>query len=156
MNDTSRRAVTWGSGIAAWLGIDFKASLAGIHLKYLLVQPETPDEREWKSSVERAQQELGAYSHLQQTKPASLAYAMHDNPAAQAAWILEWFYDWSDRKERDFEAIYSKKRLLTNILIYERCVHISDLFLPRQPHRKRPNHAYGAKGSCADSTDPLP
>jgi pimeloyl-ACP methyl ester carboxylesterase len=112
----------WGSGIATWLGIDHPEAIKGIHLNYLLVQPsvqpETDEERQWKSNVERAQQELGAYAHLQQTRPASLAYAMHDNVAAQAAWMIERFYDWSDRRERPFEEIFSKKRLLTNILIY--------------------------------------
>ncbi|WP_162071166.1 hypothetical protein [Burkholderia sp. THE68] len=62
------------------------ASIAGIHLNYLLVQPdtqpETPGEREWKSVIECAQQKLNAYSHLQQTKPASLAYA-----AAPKSWV---------------------------------------------------------------------
>lgn len=112
----------WGSGIAAWLSIEHRAAIKGIHLNYVLVhpdaQPQTDEEREWKAKVERTQQTLGAYAQLQGSKPASLAYAMHDNPAAQAAWILERFHDWSDRRERSFEEIFPKERLLANILVY--------------------------------------
>ena len=33
---------------------------------------------------------------LQRTRPQSLAYAMVDNPVAQAAWIVERLHDWAD------------------------------------------------------------
>jgi pimeloyl-ACP methyl ester carboxylesterase len=112
----------WGSAVSTWLALDHPESVKGIHLNYLLVQPDaqpaTDEERDWQRRAARAEYELGAYSHLHQTRPASLAYAMHDNPVAQAAWILERFYEWSDRSERTFEQIFTKQRLLTNLLIY--------------------------------------
>jgi pimeloyl-ACP methyl ester carboxylesterase len=112
----------WGSAVSTWLALDHREAVESIHLNYLLVQPDaqpdTGEEREWKTKVDQAQQALGAYALLQGTKPASLAYAMHGNPVAQAAWILERFHDWCDKAERDFERIFSKKQLLINVLIY--------------------------------------
>ena len=93
-----------------------------IHLNYLLVQPagspETAEEKAWQSARNQAQQALGAYASLQSTKPLSIAYAMKDNPVAQAAWIIERFHDWSDLRDRPFEAVFTDDRLLTNIMIY--------------------------------------
>lgn len=112
----------WGAAVCAWLGLEHGASLRGIHLNYLLVQPpcvaQTKEEKDWLIARDKVQQQLGAYAALQGTKPLSLAYAMAANPVAQAAWIVERFYDWSDRRERDFAAIFSRDDLLTDIMIY--------------------------------------
>jgi pimeloyl-ACP methyl ester carboxylesterase len=112
----------WGAAVSAWLALDHEASVQAIHLNYLLVQPdatpETPEEKAWKAGYEAVQGELGGYSHLQGTKPQSLAYAMQDNPLAQAAWIIERFHDWADLRERPFEAVFTKDQLLTNAMIY--------------------------------------
>lgn len=112
----------WGAGVGAWLALDHAPSIAGLHLNYLLVQPDTQPENEservWKSESEQVQRKLGAYAQLQGSKPGSLAYAMHQNPVAQTAWLLERFHDWSDRRTSGFEEIFSKRQLLTNILIY--------------------------------------
>jgi pimeloyl-ACP methyl ester carboxylesterase len=120
----------WGSAVATWLALDHADAVRAIHLNYLLVQPKaeptTDEERTWKQQAANAQQEYGGYSHLQATKPASLAYAMQDNPVAQAAWILERFHDWSDQRERSFEQVFTTQRLLTNILIYL----MNDAFVP--------------------------
>jgi pimeloyl-ACP methyl ester carboxylesterase len=80
--------------------------------------PETPEEKAWQSARDRTQLALGAYAALQSTKPLSIAYAMADNPVAQAAWIIERFHDWSDLRERPFEAVFTDDQLLTNVMIY--------------------------------------
>lgn len=112
----------WGSAVNPWLALDHAASVKAMHLTYIVVHPraalETPEEKAWGKARDDAQQRLGAYAMLQATKPRSLAYAMADNPVAQAAWIVERFYDWSDRRERRFEEIFSRDQLLTNIMIY--------------------------------------
>ncbi len=112
----------WGSAVCAWLGLEHPAALRAIHLNYLLVQPdadpETPEEKAWQADRDRAQGELGAYSALQSTRPLSLGYAMNGNPVAQAAWIVERFHDWSDRRERPFDRIFTTDQLLTNVMIY--------------------------------------
>jgi pimeloyl-ACP methyl ester carboxylesterase len=112
----------WGAGVGAWLALDHSQAIEGLHLNYVLVhpdtQPQTEEERDWRSKADDAQRRLGAYAQLQGTKPASLAYSMDGSPVAQAAWLLERFYDWSDRRAKPFSGVFSKERLLTNILIY--------------------------------------
>jgi pimeloyl-ACP methyl ester carboxylesterase len=112
----------WGAAVNTWLALDHAASVKAMHLTLMIVHPratpETPEEIAWGKARDDAQQRLGAYAMLQATKPRSLAYAIADNPVAQAAWIVERFYDWSDRRERRFEDIFSRDELLTNIMIY--------------------------------------
>lgn len=112
----------WGAGVTAWLGLDHVASLEGIHLNMLLVQPEAEPEsvaeQAWRRDVEATQVRLGAYAQLQGSKPLSLGYAMADEPVAQLAWLVERFHDWADLRERPFEEVFSRDQLLTNALLY--------------------------------------
>lgn len=112
----------WGAGVSAWLGIDHAAGVRGIHLNYLLVQPdaepETGAERAWRSAFQETQGRLGAYAQLQGTRPLSLGYAMTEEPVAQLAWLVERFHDWADLRERPFEAVFTKDQLLTNAMLY--------------------------------------
>jgi pimeloyl-ACP methyl ester carboxylesterase len=112
----------WGAGVGAGVALDCAASVRSLHLNYLLVQPdatpETPEEKSWKAALDANQQKLGAYALLQGTKPQSLAYAMADNPVAQAAWLVERFHDWADLRGRPFESVFSKEQLLTDIMLY--------------------------------------
>ena len=112
----------WGAGVSAWLALDHASAVRGIHLNYLLTQPdaepETPAELAWKADFDEAQRRLGAYAMLQGTKPLSLGYAMADNPVAQLAWIVERFHDWADLREKPLEAAFSKDTLLTNGMLY--------------------------------------
>jgi pimeloyl-ACP methyl ester carboxylesterase len=59
----------------------------------------------------------GGYSHIQGTKPQTLAYGLNDSPAGLAAWIVEKFRTWSDCGG-DVERRFTKDELLTNITIY--------------------------------------
>jgi pimeloyl-ACP methyl ester carboxylesterase len=61
---------------------------------------------------------MGAYFRLQASKPQSLAWMGAGNPVGQAAWIAERFHDWSDLREKPFDQVHPKDRLLTNIMIY--------------------------------------
>jgi pimeloyl-ACP methyl ester carboxylesterase len=112
----------WGAGVTAWLALDHPEALEAIHLNYLLVQPdaepETEEERAWRAAFDETQRRLGAYAQLQGTKPLSLAYAMNDNPVAQAAWLVERFHDWADLRERPFEEAFTKDQLLTDAMLY--------------------------------------
>ena len=120
----------WGAGVSAWLALDHAASLRSLHLNYLLVQPdavpETPEETSWKTAIDANQQKLGAYAQLQATRPQSLAYAMANNPVAQAAWLVERFHDWADLRHRSFAEVFSNDQLLTDVMIYV----MNDAFVP--------------------------
>lgn len=112
----------WGSIVTANLGLDYGATVRGIHLNCVALRSDMPmqnaAEEEWWQRAMMAQQMLGAYSALQMTKPMSLAYMAAGNPLAQAAWILERFHDWSDLSQGDLETVYGLDHLITNIMIY--------------------------------------
>jgi pimeloyl-ACP methyl ester carboxylesterase len=112
----------WGAGIVAWLGLEHAGSLRAIHLNHILVQPgaepQTDQEKRWKTDYADKEQALGAYSHLQTTKPQSLAYALQNNRMAQAAWVVERFHDWSDLRERPFDEVFSKDQLLAAVMVH--------------------------------------
>jgi pimeloyl-ACP methyl ester carboxylesterase len=59
----------------------------------------------------------GAYSHLQRTKPQTLAASLNDSPAGLASWMLEKFHGWSD-DHGDVFSRFSLDDLATNLTIY--------------------------------------
>jgi microsomal epoxide hydrolase len=80
--------------------------------------PKTDEEIAWATGQGAATNAMGAYLRLQMTKPQSLAWLGAGNPVGQCAWIVERFYDWSDRKHHRFEENFTKDQLLTNVMIY--------------------------------------
>jgi hypothetical protein len=58
------------------------------------------------------------YLHLQATRPQTLAYALHDSPAGQLAWIVERFHDWTDPAAELPEDAVDRDQLLTGVSIY--------------------------------------
>ena len=112
----------WGAGVAAWIALDHPASVPAIHLSYLLTrsdqQPETDSEREWFARYQQTQEQFGAYSNLQRTRPVSLAWATLGNPIGQLAWIVERFHDWADLSVRRFEDVFTDEDLLVNAALY--------------------------------------
>jgi pimeloyl-ACP methyl ester carboxylesterase len=63
------------------------------------------------------QKEFG-YISIQSTRPQTLAYGLVDSPVGQLAWIMDKFMAWTYPAETLPEAIISKDRLLTNVMIY--------------------------------------
>lgn len=86
-------------------------------------------ERAFLAKLERWEQEEGAYAHLQQTKPQTLAYGLNDSPAGLAAWIVEKFCAWSDC-DGEVERRFTKEELLTNISLYWFTQTINSSFVP--------------------------
>lgn len=76
---------------------------------------------EEKAHVEQLKQSCsdgGAYLQLQSTRPQTLAYALTDSPAAQLAWIVEKFREWTDASVELPEHAVDIDQLLTNVSIY--------------------------------------
>jgi pimeloyl-ACP methyl ester carboxylesterase len=117
----------WGSGISTHLGIDAPERVVGVHLNFVMqaflpaaavvVADAHPEETAYFEIVKRWFEAEGGYSHLQATKPQTLAYGLTDSPAGLAAYILEKFRTWSDCAG-NVESVFSKDTLLTNIAIY--------------------------------------
>jgi epoxide hydrolase len=64
------------------------------------------------------QDDMMGYSHIQGTRPQTLAYALTDSPAGQLAWIVEKFKKWTDPAAELPEDAVDRDHLLTNVSIY--------------------------------------
>jgi pimeloyl-ACP methyl ester carboxylesterase len=113
----------WGSYITATLGRAYPDKIIGIHLNMLparsITSQEATSEAESRWSERRAQwvREESGYSHIQGTRPQTLAYGLNDSPVGLAGWIIEKFRAWSDC-HGEVESIFTKDELLTNVMIY--------------------------------------
>jgi pimeloyl-ACP methyl ester carboxylesterase len=115
-----------GAVITAWMAFDAPERLIAIHTMMPGFPPPIvgPDFRPL-SAAERAHAEVqaqwdreeGGYNLIQETRPQTLAYGLHDSPAGLAAWILEKWRAWTD-PAGDLERHFSRDLLLTNVTLY--------------------------------------
>jgi len=112
----------WGSLVTSALAYDHPQNVRAIHLNMLGFRPpggpKGEAEAAWMTRQGAAMDAMGAYFRLQVSKPQSLAWLGAGNPVGQAAWIVERFYDWSDRRTKPFEQVFSLEQMLTNAMIY--------------------------------------
>ncbi len=114
----------WGAAVTTAIGIMNPPECAGIHLNMPLIYPE-PDDMANPSAAEQAalaafkfyRNKDSAYAQLQHTRPQTLAYGLTDSPAAQAAWIYEKFYAWTDNSGEP-ESALARDAMLDNIMLY--------------------------------------
>jgi pimeloyl-ACP methyl ester carboxylesterase len=114
----------WGAAVTTAIGRADAAHCAAIHLNMVIAgaDPETMDDL-----TERERDAIGAreaydrwdsgYSRQQSTRPQSLGYGLVDSPAAQAAWILEKFWAWTDC-DGNPESVLSRDELIDNVMFY--------------------------------------
>ena len=76
---------------------------------------------------------------LQGTKPQSLAYAMVDNPVAQAAWLVSGSTT-GPTCATPFDDVFSREDLLTAVMIYV----MNDAFIPSTWYLRRRGGREGA------------
>ena len=112
----------WGAFVTSCLGFDYPDKVKAIHLNMIGFRPHggptSPEEIAWITRQNAMMDVMGAYFRLQASKPQSLAWLGAGNPVGQAAWIVERFYDWCDRREARFEDVFTRDQLLTNVMIY--------------------------------------
>lgn len=118
----------WGAMVTSFLGlnhgtVDGKGGCSAIHLNMMGLRPfegtpQSDDEIGWLKTMQNMMQTEGAYLMEQSTKPQTLAIALMDSPVGTAAWITEKFHGWSDLSKGGLFDVYSKDKLLTNIMIY--------------------------------------
>jgi microsomal epoxide hydrolase len=123
----------WGAQVAQWIAFEHPSECAGIHVNLIngvnndgsefgIVDTSsgstTAAERETTRRLQRKFRDDFAYNFYQAKRPLTLSYGMTDSPIGAAAWILDKFYLWSDRRERPFEALYTKDQLLTEVMVY--------------------------------------
>ncbi|HEX7774963.1 MAG TPA: epoxide hydrolase, partial [Parvibaculum sp.] len=120
----------WGAIVTANLGHLHGSAKGGgckaVHMNMWgirpSVTPETDVEKQWAAGAAMNFELEGAYLRLQMTKPQTLSYGMMDSPVGAAAWIVEKFNGWSDRRGKDgkehIENAFTKDQMLTDIMIY--------------------------------------
>jgi pimeloyl-ACP methyl ester carboxylesterase len=115
-----------GAVISGWLAYDFRERLIALHTMMPAfpspvigpdVRPLTEAERAYAALQERWDQDEGGYNLIQETRPQTLAYGLHDSPAGLAAWIVEKWRSWTD-PAGDVERYFSRDLLLANVTLY--------------------------------------
>jgi pimeloyl-ACP methyl ester carboxylesterase len=114
----------WGAVVATCIGAQDPRHCVGIHLNMPLVTPDpatmndlTPREQSALAGVKHYREWDSGYSKEQSTRPQSVGYGLVDSPAAQAAWILEKFWAWTDSGGHP-ENVLTRDELLDNIMLY--------------------------------------
>jgi pimeloyl-ACP methyl ester carboxylesterase len=104
------------------IGVHVNAASVGF-IPFGEVEPEVKEqltdlEKERLTKIERFTTDQWGYNALQSTRPQTIAYALHDSPVGQLAWIVEKFKEWSDpAKELPHDAV-DRDHLLTNVSVY--------------------------------------
>jgi pimeloyl-ACP methyl ester carboxylesterase len=116
-----------GSAVTTWLARLYPDHVRAIHLNFISAgyqpslteadRPLSPAESEWLAARTRWVEREGGYSHIQATKPQTLAYSLTDSPAGLAAWLLEKFFAWGDGSG-ELAQKFDLDELLTNVAIY--------------------------------------
>jgi epoxide hydrolase len=77
----------------------------------------TPEEQRALDGLAYYAEWDSGYSKQQSTRPQSIGYGLVDSPAAQAAWILEKFWAWTDCDGHPEHAL-GRDELLDNVMLY--------------------------------------
>ncbi|TDC61309.1 epoxide hydrolase [Micromonospora sp. KC207] len=114
-----------GSWVASALGRQAPDRVIGVHVNALFTFP-TGAEGELDGLTEVEQRRLAdmaeyndGYLQIQAKSPHTLAYGLHDSPAAQLAWIVEHFQRLTDHPDDGLpDDAVDRDRLLTNVTLY--------------------------------------
>jgi pimeloyl-ACP methyl ester carboxylesterase len=114
----------WGSAVTTAVAMAKPPECIAIHLNMPIVFPEagdfadlTPAEQKTVARMKFYQDSDSGYAKQQATRPQTLGYGLTDSPAAQAAWIYEKFYAWTDN-DGSPESTLSRDEMLDNIMLY--------------------------------------
>jgi pimeloyl-ACP methyl ester carboxylesterase len=115
-----------GAVISAWLAADHPERLIALHTLMpnfppavlgADAQPLTPAEQDFARRQERWERDEGGYNRIQETRPQTLAYGLHDSPAGLAAWIVEKWLAWTGEAGQ-VARHFSRDLLLANVTLY--------------------------------------
>ena len=114
----------WGSLVTTLIGAQDLGHCAGIHVNMPIAGPRpdqladlTPAEVVAVGKSQHYQEHEAGYSKQQSTRPQTVGYGLVDSPAAQAAWIIEKFWAWTDNDGHPEDAV-SRDELLDNVMVY--------------------------------------
>ncbi len=113
-----------GAGVATRLALQHPDAVRGIHISAVVdppltaaSPPLTEPEKAYGARIARWEAEEGAYMHLHNTRPQTLAFALADTPVGLASWIVEKFHAWSDHGD-DLLETFPLDMLIDNLMVY--------------------------------------
>ncbi len=113
----------WGSAVTTTIGWQDPEHCLGIHVTLAMgARPKvdgapTPEEQRALDGLKAYRDWDSGYSTQQRTRPQTVGYGLVDSPVAQAAWILEKFWRWTDCDGHP-ENVLSRDELLDNVMLY--------------------------------------
>jgi pimeloyl-ACP methyl ester carboxylesterase len=113
-----------GSWVAPHLGEQAPGRVTGVHLNALLTFPvgaegETDGLSETEQRRWQAMQDFNdGYLQCNSKRPQTVAYALHDSPVGQLAWIVEKFKELTHPEEGLPEDSVERDRILTDVSLY--------------------------------------
>ena len=113
----------WGSAVTTAIGATDTDHCAAVHVTLAMgARPKidgdlTPEEQRAVAGATYYRDWDSGYSKQQGTRPQTVGYGLVDSPAAQAAWILEKFWAWTDCDGHPENAL-SRDELLDNVMLY--------------------------------------
>jgi pimeloyl-ACP methyl ester carboxylesterase len=113
----------WGSAVTTFVGATDVDHCAAIHVTLAMgARPKldgdpTPAEQRALAGLTYYMDWDSGYSKEQSTRPQSVGYGLVDSPSAQAAWILEKFWAWTDCNGHP-ENVLTRDELLDNVMLY--------------------------------------
>jgi pimeloyl-ACP methyl ester carboxylesterase len=115
-----------GAVISGWLAADVPERMIALHTLMPTspppvigpeARPLTEAEQAFARLRARWEREEGGYSLIQETRPQTLAYGLHDSPAGLAAWIVEKWLAWTG-DAGEVARRFSRDLLLANVTLY--------------------------------------
>jgi pimeloyl-ACP methyl ester carboxylesterase len=111
-----------GGAVSGWMGALFPDQVVGVHLIHPPIPgefdpPPSSAEQAFLDADEAYDETDGGYSAIMGTRPDTIAAALIDSPAGQAAWIVDKLRDWSDC-HGDLESRFDRDTLLTILTLY--------------------------------------
>jgi len=114
----------WGSGISAAIGAQDPDHCQGIHINLVSARPDPATMDDLTEFEQKAIAKLSyymewdsGYSKQQGTRPQTVGYGLVDSPAAQAGWVIEKFWAWTDNNGHPEDAL-TRDELLDNLMLY--------------------------------------
>jgi pimeloyl-ACP methyl ester carboxylesterase len=114
----------WGSFVSTLLAVHDPDHCAALHLNMPIAPPDPATMEDLTDAEKRSLEDAAAYDKhdsgymkQQSTRPQTLAYGLVDSPAAQAAWIIEKFWAWTDCDGHP-ENVLTRDELLDNVMLY--------------------------------------
>jgi microsomal epoxide hydrolase len=116
----------WGSITTSRMAEVHADHVAALHVNMAPGGPANPflpvtglndeESKDWAAFLGFMQGDSG-YSHLQGTRPQTIAVGVNDSPAGLASWIVDKFYAWTDHGG-DLESVFDFNHILDNLTLY--------------------------------------